>query len=83
MVQTAFLQTILSNKIYIFYKIGKTKDVCCCYLAFLIFFVFFSLHFSMFDFCLFSSFFNVFCAPPPNQENLDSKKILLKYYINT
>ena len=36
-------------------------------------FVFRSLPFSMFFFCLFSLFFHVFCTLPHNQENHDSK----------
>ena len=56
----------------IFYIEGKAKNVGCCYLTFFLFFVFLSLHFSMFFFSLFS-FFNVFCTPPPNQEKHDSK----------
>ena len=45
---------------------------------------FFFFHFTMFLFLsVFFSFFNVFCNPPPNQENYDSRQIPLKYDINT
>ena len=51
-----------------FYIKGNAKYFHCCYLTFLVLFVFLSFHFSMFFFWPFSFFLQCFLHPPPNQE---------------
>ena len=66
----------------IFYINGKTKHVQFYYFSFPVFRFSFSSFFNVF-FCLFSSFFHCFLHPPTNQENCDSKKVPIKYDINS